>query len=235
MTVMATNTREFDIDTLVLTAYQYAGLVNELQTAQGPHWEARSEYGRKMLETIVDRLGADGIFERSMEFYDVAVPADAQSVQMPADTLDIRGPARVVQEDGSEFELDSISRQEYFDIPIKDTQGSPAQVYLARCAPMRLYVWPVSEAGCTIRVQRQRLSFDNSAGAATVDLERYWTDYLLHELAARLVITAGLPMDRAAFLQAKAQDAKRAAMGKSSGQLPNRAVLSHPGPWRGGY
>jgi hypothetical protein len=234
MTAMGTSTRELDIDTLVLTAYQYAGLVNELQTAEGPHWEARSAYGRRQLEIIIDRLAADGIYERSMELYDVTVPAGSTYVEMPADTVDIRGVSAMLDVGGAQVALENISRDEYFALPSPTSTGSiPAQVYLARGSPMRLYLTPVPEGDCVIRVQRQRLSYDNSQGTATPDLERYWTDFIVHELAARLALSAGVAVERVALLQAKAQDAKRAAQGKSSSQLPNRAVLDHRGMWRG--
>jgi hypothetical protein len=235
MTAMTTNTREFDIDTLVLTAYQYAGLVNEMQTAQGPQWDARSAYGRKQLEVIVDQLGAEGIYERSVEWYDLRVAAGDRYTPLPSDTLDVRGVAKLVQGDVNEtlLDLEPMTRDRYNELPTVTASGTPGRFYVSRGVPMNLYLWPVPDVACTIRVQRQRLSYDNSRGAASVDLERFWTDYLLNELASRLALGAGLSVERAAMYAAKAISAKNAAKGKSSGQLPNQIEVDHRGPYRG--
>ncbi len=232
MTVMTTSSRELDINTLVLTAYQYAGIINEVQTASGPQWDARSSYGRRQLEIMIDVLAAEGIFARSMEMYDLTVLAGAQRTELPADTVDLRGAAHLVQTANGEFPLTVDTREGYFGIAMPDQTGTPARVFLERTAPMYLYVWPVPVVDCVIRVQRQRMTFDASQGAATVDLERFWMDYLVHELASRLALTNGLPMDRVALLAAKAAAAKNLAKGKSSSQLSNRMVVNHPGPHR---
>ncbi len=234
MTAMTTNTRELDIDKLVLTAYQYAGLLNEMQTAQGPQWDARSVYGRNQLEVIVDQLGAEGIFERSMEWYDLSVAAGARATELPGDTVDVRGTAKLIQSDLAEtlLTLDPLARDGYNELIVPTTGGTPGRFYVSRGVPMSLYLWPVPESAVTVRIQRQKLSFDNSRGSATVDLERYWMDYLLNELAARLALGSGLSVERAAIYTAKAQAAKLAARSKSSGQLPSRIIVDHPGPWR---
>lgn len=233
MTVMATNTRELDIDTLVLTAYQYAGLMNEMQTAEGPQWDARSAYGRRQLELIVDALAADGIYERSMQTFEITVPMGQKSIQMPPDTVDVRGVTGNLLFDGSESPLEALSRTEYFEIPTKDQAGPPCKFYLARTAPMFLFLWPVPDEDVVVRVQRQRLTYDNSRGAATVDLERFWMDYLLHELATRLALGSGVAVERAVILQTKAAAAKEKAKGKASDQLPNQFVMAHRAPqWR---
>ena len=233
MTVMSSNTRELDINTLVLMAYQYAGVMNELQTAQGPQWDARSTYGRRHLEVIIDALGAEGIFERSMEAYDVTVVAGAESTELPADTIDVR--SAMMQNDDSnltEYRLDPLSRESYASLTTKAQEGPPRQFYVARTSPMRLFLWPIPDAACVVTLQRQRLTFDNSAGASTTDLERYWMDYLVNELAARVALTNGMPMDRVMALQAKATAAQTKARGKSSSQLPNQIVVNHRGPYR---
>lgn len=232
MTAMTTNTRELDINTLVLTAYQYAGVMNELQTAQGPQWDARSAYGRRQLELIIDGLAALGIFERAMQFSTLSVASGDVTTELPADTVDIRGEIMLEQEDGTQFKLSTITREGYQDITLKEQSGMPIKVYVARGAPMQLYLWPVPDAACTLLLQRQVLSFDNSAGSATPDLERYWADYLVHELAHRVAMSSGISMDRCAMLMSKAAECRRNAQGKASSQLPNRIVVNHRGPYR---
>lgn len=230
MTVMTTNVREFDINTLVLMAYQYAGLMNEMQTAEGPQWDAKSAYGRRQLEVIIDGLVADGIFERHVQTYDVAVTAGSASVELPVDTVDVRGDGGLLQDDGSLFKLLQITRQTYVSKTPPAQAGTPSEFYVSRGAPMLLLPWPVPDGDCTIRIQRQVLAYDSSAGAATVDLERYWTDYLLHELAVRVAMSNGVT-SVVQILQAKATAAKNAARGKASGQLSNQIVVRHPGPY----
>lgn len=232
MTVMSTNTAEFDVHTLVLLAYQTAGIMNEYQTAEGPQWDARATFGRRQLELMIDALAAEGIYERSMETYELEVAAGEVSTALPADTVDIRGDGTLVFEDDTETTIKQLTRQQYANLLIKDETGTPIQFYVSRGAPMYVYLFPVPADACTLRVQRQRLSYDSSSGAATADLERYWTDYLVHELAARVATSNGMPLDRVTLLTAKATQAKLMAKGKSSGQLPNRITMGHKGPYR---
>lgn len=232
MTLMNTSTRELDINTLVLTAYQYAGVINEMATADGPQWLAKAAYGRRHLELIVDSLAADGIYERSIQFYDLDVTAGSVTTELPTDTVDVLDVSMLVQT-GYDVPLTALPREGYQAISTKDQTGTPQKVYVERGVPMLLYLWPVPEADCTIRLQRQRLTYDNSSGGATVDLERYWMDYLLHELAYRVAMSNGIVVQRCQMLEAKARDAKGRAQGKSGSQLPNRIVVDHRGPYRG--
>ena len=235
MTVMTTSTRELDISTLVLTAYQYAGVMNEMQTAQGPQWDARSRYGRQQLEVIIDGLAADGIYERSMELYDLAVTAGDRRTELPGDTIDVRGDVMLVDDDGNitGVPVRAIGRSAYNAIAMPEQTGAiPSQFFVERTAPMYLYLWPVPEADLTLRLQRQRLTYDNSSGSATVDLERFWSDFLVHELATRVALSNGMPTERVTLLQAKAIAAKTAARGKASDQLSNQFILNHRGPYR---
>jgi hypothetical protein len=153
---------------------------------------------------------------------------------LPSDTVDIRGEAKYVQSDNSLLTLEPMRREEYSALVIPESPGLPSRFYVSRGVPMSLYLWPVPETDITIRLQRQRLSFDNSSGSATVDLERYWIDYLVNELAARLALGSGLSIERVALYTAKAQAAKTAARGKSTDQLGTRIIMDHRGPyWRG--
>lgn len=237
MTISTSNTHELDINTLVLTAYQYAGVMNEMQTASGPQWDARSRYGRTHLELILDGLIADGIFVRSVELYELDIEAGATRTALPADTVDVRGEAVLVGGEGdgtvTGIPIKAINREKYHGLILPEQTGAtPSMFYVERTAPMYLYLWPVPDSALTIRIQRQRLSYDSTQGSATVDLERFWSEFIVHELAARIALTNGLPTDRITLLQAKAQVAKQAARGKASDQLDNRIIVNHPGPYR---
>lgn len=232
MTVMSTNTRELDISTLVLTAYQYAGVMNEMQAADGPQWDARRAYGCRQLELIIDALGAAGVYERSVEFYDLLVASGATTTEVPQDTIDFIGDGMLHRDDGSTWCVEASNRETYQAITTKEDSGLPLKYFLHRGAPMKVYLWPRPDADCTITFQRQRLTYDNKAGAATTDLERFWADYLVHELAYRLAMSNGMSTERCALLMGKAGAAKLVAQGKAGDQLPNQIVVSHRGPYR---
>lgn len=51
----------------------------------------------------------------------------------------------VVRRDGTDFSLSRVSRDEYFSIPTKSTEGRPTQFFLDRQISPNLKLWPVPE------------------------------------------------------------------------------------------
>jgi hypothetical protein len=51
----------------------------------------------------------------------------------------------VVRRDGTDFQVDRISRSEYQNIPTKTTTGRPSQLYFNRQTAPKVNVWPAPE------------------------------------------------------------------------------------------
>tara|TARA_R100000426_G_scaffold75457_1_gene53017 strand:- start:390 stop:866 length:477 start_codon:yes stop_codon:yes gene_type:complete len=51
----------------------------------------------------------------------------------------------VVRRDGTDFQLERLSRDEFLNIPVKTTTGRPNQYFLDRQLTPNLKVWPVPE------------------------------------------------------------------------------------------
>jgi hypothetical protein len=77
---------------------------------------------------------AEGIF---------TVVAGDPSYVLAADVVDILDV--IVRRSGTDFEIDRISRTEYFTLPNKTTQGRPSQYFLDRTITPTMYLWAAPE------------------------------------------------------------------------------------------
>ncbi len=82
-------------------------------------------------------------------------------------------------------------------------------------------------AGATLTVQRERLLADVSDGAATVDLERSWSKYLLWELAHHLAVAGGQEVARCGYLRSGADKAYAACKSTSTQSQPDQMWCAH--------
>lgn len=239
MTVVATNTRELDIGSIIRLARQTAGLMPLEGGMSGPQWTAAAEYGRSQLELILDVLQTDTPLSRHIELYTTTVSAiGAGSVSapitLPADTIDVTGDI-MYKPSGENVEstICRIDRETWHGWSDKTISGRPTMYYLQRAATLSLYLLPIpDEAGATLRIQRQKLLADSSSTTATPDLERYWADYLHWELGYRFAVGV-LPAERVGFLRSEARRALQMAQSKGRPQEDNQAYLRHPTQWHG--
>ena len=90
---------------------------------------------------------------------------------------------------GVEMPMQSMTRQEYDDLPIKTTAGTPTSYYYDRQREAaKLYIWPVLSAanGETLAITYERESEDIGLQTDTVDVPGEWWDAVVYGLAARL-------------------------------------------------
>lgn len=232
MTIMSTNTRELDINSLIYRAAQLGGLMSLDQGKDGSQWLAKASFGRDMLESIVKTLQVEGIIARDVIITSVTLDGVTGTYTMSAGTIDVVGEATYKQTASSqEFPVRSIDREEWMAIADKAETGAyPTRMWVERRASVKVYLHPIPNVvGSILQVQRKAILADNSDGARTVDLEVYWMDYLMKELAYRF--SAGMPIAERSLLRDDAKEAKKAAQTSARQTVPNRIELCHPTPW----
>ncbi len=230
MTVMAANTKEFSVNELLELAARTAGIMAMEQPATGPQWEARAAYGRKHLDLVLRRLQADGKAMRDVELTTVAIVAGTAEYTLAVDTVDVYGEAMLLPSGSStENVVQQVDRETWHTYPDKVSQSEPNLFFVDRGASVVLRLLPVPATAGSLRIQRQRLLANVTDGNATVDVERYYQDYLMYELAARFREGAGMSAGSVAALDDKARMKLGEAQTKAKQATPNQMVLNHPG------
>lgn len=89
---------------------------------------------------------------------------------------------------GTDLPMEELTRQEYYDLPIKTTAGIPTQWYFEpQQATTSLFVWPVKATVTTetFRVTYQRFIDDIDDLGNNIDCTPEWLGTLGYNLAAR--------------------------------------------------
>ncbi len=81
-----------------------------------------------------------------------------------------------------------LSRDEYFDLPNKDTTGTPTQFYYdPQLTTAKLYIWPVPNAtGTTLKFTYARQFEDFDEQAHDPDFPQEWLNLLVYGLALEM-------------------------------------------------
>lgn len=89
--------------------------------------------------------------------------------------------------------METMSRQDYKDLPNKTTQGYPTQWFYDRQRDNgRLYVWPAPDVTAgTLTITYRRRIMDTDAGADNIDLPPEWEEAVTNNLAKRMVPMSG--------------------------------------------
>lgn len=241
LTVSTSTTFEFDIGQICLQAYRDAGLVSVYQGLN----ESQSSAARDVLQRIVNGSQAKGLFARVVEFVNVTLVAGTWAYTLSASVLDVIGDAMFIPvgqsvtappstSATSETAIQMVQRDRWNNISNKATTGRPTLYYPHRTAStVELRLWPVpssTEAGATVRFQTHRFRADVRDANATVDYERYWTDYLILALASGLARQHSL-MDRYGMLKKEADEKLDECKAYSKQRGPQRIVLGHRSAW----
>ena len=112
-------------------------------------------------------------------------------------TLNPERPVRILsarfKRGGQEIPMIRLTRDEYDNLPVKTTTGTPTQFYYDRQKEDALfYVWPVlaSASGETVEITYER-EFEDVDINDTIDLPGEWWDVAVLQLASRLVHAYG--------------------------------------------
>lgn len=129
-------------------------------------------------------------------------------------------PHRVIdcrlRRNGIDLPMELLTRQEYFEMPLKTATGVPTQYYpdIERYG-VTLYIWPLLAAvsGETIEYTYQRRYFDVTSADETLDLPQEYLGIISTNLAAAMAPAFGIDdtklVERGAALLAQAQAADR--------------------------
>lgn len=125
-------------------------------------------------------------------------------------TLSPARPLRILsarfKRNGTEMPMCRMMREEYDNLPRKDTTGTPTQFYYDRQREAALlYVWPVlaTASGETIEYTYEREAEDVTDLNETLDVPGEWFEAVIYNLAARLAET--IPMNQPPLLFQRAQ------------------------------
>jgi hypothetical protein len=130
-------TRDFNLDVaeIIEEAYERCGL--EVRTG----YDART--ARRSLNLMLAEWANRGLNLWTVAEGMFTVTAGDPSYVLAADVVDILDV--IVRRSGTDYEMDRISRTEYFTLPNKTTQGRPSQYFLDRTITPTMYVWAAPE------------------------------------------------------------------------------------------
>lgn len=135
---MATsNSRDFSLDVaeLIEEAYERCGL--EIKTGYD------SKTARRSLNLMFADWANRGVNLWTVQLGTVNLVAGTTEYALTSDVVDILEV--VVRRDGTDYEVDRISRSEYMNLPNKATTGRPSSIYVDKQITPNLNLWPAPE------------------------------------------------------------------------------------------
>lgn len=239
MTISGTYTHELDVSRIILRAYQIAGLMGIDQGTSGPSWSPKFAFGRDMLQQILDTLGTEGVFARAVSLDLITMVEDQYIYDMPARVFDVVEdgayiqPGQDVDAAMGETVVKQMDREAWQRLSSKGAQGPPTQFWVNREAdPTQVYVWPTpNESGGSIRFQSHRLLADVSPGTVTVDLARFWTQYLEFRLAYLLSVAHSQDEGRCLLLASEADKLLARCKGAANQNTSTYFYVDHRTGW----
>lgn len=237
---MTTSVATFNVTKIELMAYRTAALISATQNMTLQQAQAAND----ALALICDSADTIGNVARVVEMLNVTLATGTFVYSMPTNVLDVVSRAMYldptqtdITKASGETPVDWISRDRWQELASKNSTGRPLFYYADRTSDTtKVNIWPVPSATenlGTIRFQVYLIRADVTDGNATLDFERYWTEYFVYALAAKLAFENALPLDRVGALEQKAESRKQACKARSRQQGPQMAVLSHRTAWRG--
>lgn len=234
MTISTSRTNEFDIGQVVLMGYRMAGLLNEHQDVSAPKLAA----GKVLLETIIKHLQVYGITARAVVLETVAITSGINTYSLSSDAFDVVDSA--VHIDASEdpdnpvsaLMMSMIDRERRQTISNEAAEGVPTLFYVDRTTvPASIWIWPTPQDDGYVRLQIHRLAADSLDTTKTPDLERFWAQYLIWELAHQLAVSNSLDPVRIAHLASQAQAKLIACKAYASPRGAQQLPINHPTAW----
>jgi len=185
-------------DTSRLIVRDALASIGGLQPGETPEHEL-SEYAMRQLNRMIKAWQAKGYNLWRATEGEITLVAGQQSYTMGGSAPDFASrPLRIEHmryEDSSGTETPRImpmSREEYFALPNKDSNGVPTQFYYdPQLTQGRLYIWQVPSTvnGEKIKFTYQRSIEDFDAATDNPDFPQEWLDALVKNLAFQLAPT----------------------------------------------
>lgn len=135
MATSGTRTFNLDVGELIEEAYERCGL--EVRTG----YDART--ARRSLNLMFAEWANRGLNLWTVNQAAITVTQGTATYTVNADHADIL--EMVLRRDGTDYEVERLSRGDYFLLPNKTTQGRPSQFYYDRQIAPKISVWQVPE------------------------------------------------------------------------------------------
>lgn len=135
MTTSGTRTFNLDVGELIEEAYERCGL--EVRTG----YDART--ARRSLNLMFAEWANRGLNLWTVNQATITVTVGVATYTVNADHADIL--EMVLRRDGTDYEVERISRSEFFLLPNKTTQGRPSQFYYDRKISPVINLWQVPD------------------------------------------------------------------------------------------
>lgn len=234
MTIATTAAIDLPIETIVLRAYQLAGLMDAGASTTSPNWPTHVTMAKDFLELDIKGLQARGFFTRSIDTYALAITTETAGTNpytLSADTLDVLGTAMYLPTGVTDAAsaVVAVTREQYQLLSNKTVEGRPQIFCLEHKDGLRVYFWPVpglADTG-TVTFQRVRILATMRDGNKTIDMQGYWHEYFLYSLAHKLALSAGQPVSRLTELQSLKQEAFSMARNYSREHATSTIFINH--------
>jgi hypothetical protein len=205
MATSGTTAFDLSIDDLVEEAFERCGMRMtggyQLQSA------------RRSLNLLFLDWANRGLNLWTIEQGTKSLTAGDNSVALGTDTVNmlsavIRTGTGTSQQDVT---IDRISREEYLNLPNKNVQGRPSQIYVERSSTPTAYVYPAADGAYTLVYYRIRRIQDSGTYTNTADINFRFLPCLVSGLAYQLALKYA--PDRIGLLkQVYEEDFQRAAL-----------------------
>tara|TARA_S200002703_G_scaffold128775_1_gene115614 strand:+ start:136 stop:804 length:669 start_codon:yes stop_codon:yes gene_type:complete len=135
MTISGSTDFELDVSDYIEEAFERCGL------------EVRTGYDLKTAKRSLNLLFADwanrGLNQWTIAQRTETVTQGDADITLGADVIDVL--SMVVRRDGTDINMERVSRDEYLGIPNKTTQARPTQFFIDRQITPVLKIWPAPE------------------------------------------------------------------------------------------
>lgn len=164
-----------------------------VQADEEPLENHELERGKRLLNSMLKAWETDGVYawtytEGSITLVqsdrDYTFTSGGDFTTVPLDIKQVR-----ITRSGTDLEMYRMSREEYYALPDKTTEGYPTQWYYDRQRDSgTLYVWPApdSTAG-TLKFTYRRRIMDIDAGSDNFDAPVEWLEAIRFGLANRMI------------------------------------------------
>lgn len=236
MTVSSSRGIDYDIDDIVLQAFQQAAVMALTEDYTHPLWESYSSFGRKRLDAIINEIPTSGGIALATEFYDLTLSEGTYRYDLPAYTLTVNGDGKFMDSTetdttkaSSETVVKQIGRDQWHALSSKDGEGDPTLMYIHRAtSPLQVWFWPIpDDANSTVRLPLHRVATSAATGSNTLELRGYWTQYLVYELAFTIALANTMPAETYRPLGDKARTLRKRAVAYSMDHTGSQIVVSH--------
>jgi hypothetical protein len=209
----------------------------------GANITPKLEHGRQTLDLIIDGLATEGFMARTMTTYDLPMVAGESAYTLPDNVLDVFEDAMFVPSDNpdtkhttSELACKQVDFSTWQSLTTKGTSSTRPTLYLAvrSGATVALKFWPVPSDAGTMRLKVVRLLGGNADGTKNADLQRYWYDYLVWELAHYLAVDGTMPAEKTDRLQGMAMKKRAECVDYSFEHTGTQAHIDYPSQWSRG-